>query len=299
MFDKLWKILVSSAALILIVGVIVYFVTREPQREMTPLMHQLAVDVSSKLGEDLPRRDDVNTMLLLMSGPQARDEQKQFAEMLTDAVYRSAKYDIKTWDEVDKSLDGGVIGWAQKKLGIIPGMAPTTIEHAKEVLAHLDEANVKVDGALLVQIKTFDEGKDRSGLGARITVAAQIYSHNSKKMSEVPDVTREITSSWDRRYLAHTMSQQSIFWRFPLWFLLACGMPWALITVVRQVLSRRSNGWNIGLIVTFTILAVLLAWPLLFKFGIGGGTIVGALFIFLMMGYYNYDAVDYIDRKLR
>ena len=167
------------------------------------------------------------------------------------------------------------------------------------MLAKLDEANVKVDGALIVNIKRFDEGPKQSGLGAKITVNAEIYSNNSKKVTEVPDVSREITSAWDRRYLAHVMDQQSIFWRFPLWFVIACGLPWALIALVRKVLNKRDNVWNIGLILALTVASMCAAWPLLFEFGASGGTIVGEVFVLLAMGYYNYDAIDYIDRKLR
>lgn len=299
MFDKLWKIIVGIIALSLVVGVIVWLATRETPRKMTPLMHQLSTDASKELAKQLPRRDDVNSVLLLITGPQSRDEQQQFAEMLFDDVIRSAKYDCKTWKDAKKVIDETIRGWLYKKFNLVPGVAPTTMKVAIPVIERLEEANYPVDGVLLVRIKRFDEGPDASGLGAKIEVDAEIYSRTSKKTIKVDPVTREISSAWDRRYLAHVMDQQSIFWRFPVWLIVCCGLPWALIQVVRWILAKRSNGANIALLVALTLVDVGLAWVLLFEFGVGGGTIFGLLVVTLMMGYYNFDATDYIERKLR
>ncbi len=101
-----------------------------------------------------------------------------------------------------------------------------------------------------------------------------------------------------RRYLAHQMSQRSFLWRFPLWFVVATGLPWALIQVVRWVLRKRNNSANLGVLALFTLVDLAVAWPLLFAYALSGFTLFGMLVLAALMGYYNYDACDYIERRL-
>ena len=300
MFEKLGKLIVGLLILGGVVGGIVYLVNREPKREMTPLMYQLAVKTSEDLAQALPRREDTNRVLILLQGPQARDEQQQFRRMLFDAVIGSDKYDARTWDQLRGQLNDDWRGYLVKKLGFAPEEAPDSIEKAAKALDVFEKANIEMQGIVLVKLKRFDEGKEGNGLGAKIVLEAEIYSKaEGEVVARVGPIEDSIESPWDLRVLRHQMKTQSIFWRFPLWFLLACGLPWALIQLVRAVLKRRDNNWNVALLIVFTLLDLTAAWILLFAYGLGGGTIAGMVFVGAFMGYYNYDAVDYIDRRLR
>ena len=300
MFEKLWKFLVGLLVIGLVAGLVMWFMNREDRREMTPLMHELATEASAEFATRLPRVQTINTTLVLVTGRGNRDEELQFREMVLDGVVRSDKYRVRTWDSVQKVLEGG--DWYTsflQKSGLVPGVAPTTIEQASKALEWLDRANVVIDGVLLIEVTHFTEGPHQTGLGATIGLDAQIWSRTKKQIVEtVPPVKKSIDSAWDLRYLSYAMSQQSLILRFLGFFVVACGLPWALIQVVRMVLRRRDNVANASLIVGLTLADLALAWVLLFAFGGGGLTIFGLIVFAGLMGYYNYDAVEYIGRRL-
>jgi hypothetical protein len=163
----------------------------------------------------------------------------------------------------------------------------------------LDRANFEIDGVLFVEITQFFEGDSEDGFGAKLGVKGTIWSrHQKKEVASVGPIQQAIDSRLDLRYLSHAMGTQSLFWRIPVWLLISCGMPWLLIGLVRFVLKRRSNGATFGLLGTFVALDVSLAWVLLSSFGTGGLAMFGLLLVGAMMAYYNYDAIDYIERRL-
>lgn len=299
MKEKLGKILAGVGAVAVVVALVLYF-SGETKREMTPLMRQMAVSVSQTFAKDLPRRPEVNTLLVLVAGRGNREEEDQFHQMLVDDVRGSDKYRVTTWPEVQDQLEEG--SWYEKflgKSGLVPGAQPTTVAQAVPSLKYLESANVLIDGILLIRVTSFNEGPDESGLGAKIAIDADLYNHHQKKVvDQLGPLTEALDSAWDLRYMRYAMGSQSLFWRFPLWFLLCTGLPWIGIQGVRMVIRAKSNEANLGLLAILTLFDLALAWPLLFAFGAGPGVTVGMFVLLLLMGYYNYDATDYIARKL-
>lgn len=298
-FDKLWKIVVSVAVALTLIGVVTYFVTRETKRTMTPLMHDIAQGVTQEFARDLPRTRDVNTALFLVAGRGPRDEEEQFRDMLTRAVEATSKYRLTTWDRVTDQLGETYLGKFFMEVGLTPGQAPNSLDRAIKAVPYLERANIEVDGILLVDVVEFTEGPDQDGLGAKIALDGKLYSIKEKKVvSDGPKVSEGIESSLDPRYVSYRISQQSLIGRFLLWFIVSAGLPWAAIGVVRRVVKMRKNELNGLLLVGFTAADLLVFWLLVLALGTTAGSLAGLLVTAALMGYYNYDAMDYIGRRL-
>lgn len=301
-FDKLWKIVVSVSVALTLIGVVTYFVTRETKRTMTPLMYDIARDVTQEFARELPRTRDVNSALFLVSGRGPRDEEEQFREMLTRSVEATSKYRLVTWDEVTDQLGESWIGKVVSELGLTPGQAPNSFDRAVKAVPHLYTANVQFDGILFVDVAEFTEGPDQDGLGAKIALHGKLCSLTDKgapkEVTDGPKVSQSIESSLDPRYVSYRISQQSLIGRFVLWFVVAAGLPWAGIGVVRRVAKLRKNEANGLLLAAFTVADLLVFWFLVLALGTTAGSVAGLLVTAALMGYYNYDAMDYIGRRL-
>ncbi|MCW8140909.1 MAG: hypothetical protein KIT58_18560 [Planctomycetota bacterium] len=298
-FDKLWKIVVSVAVVAALIGVVAYFATRETRRTMTPLMHGIARDVTQAFARDLPRSRDVNTALFIVAGRGPRDEEQQFQDMLFRAVEGTSKYRLTTWDDVKRQLGETWTGEVISKLGLTPGQAPSDLDRAVRAVTHLEKANIIIDGILFVDVAEFTEGPDKDGLGARIALKGQLYSLQDKKVvADGPKVSEGVESALDPRYVSYRISQQSLIGRFLLFFILAAGLPWAGIGVVRRVVKMRRNEMNGLLLAGFTAADLLLFWVVVLALGTSGTSLFGLLVVAGLMGYYNFDAMDYIGRRL-
>lgn len=298
-FDKLWKIVVSVAVALTLIGVVTYFVTREPKREMTPLMYDLAHDATQEFARELPRARDVNRALFLVAGRGPRDEEDQFRQMLTRAVEGTSKYRLETWDHITEQLNETLMGRFLAETGLTPGQSPSNIDQAIKAINRLEHAGIEVDGILFVDVIDFTEGPDQDGYGAKIALDGKLYSLKDKKIvSQGPKVTHAIDSALDPRYISYRISQQTIVGRFLLWFLLSAGLPWASIAVVRRVHKTRKNELLGTLLAMFTLSDLFLFWVLVLALGTTGASLGALLFTAALMGYYNYDAMDYIGRRL-
>lgn len=299
MVDKMWKIVLS---LTLLTGVIVglYFLfSQEPKRELNKLMEQLAQSTISDFTAKIDRERDVDTVLLIVAGRGHRDEEEQFRNMLIDQVTASDKYRVRTWEWVQDSLDDSLLTTFLQKVGMVPGQEPTSFKRSVEVLELLQTANIDIDGLLFVDVTDFTEGSKQDALGARIALEGKVYSLRAKKVvDEIGPVKQSIDSAWDIRYVRHRLEETSWLLRFLVWFVVAAGLPWALIQVVRAVVKRRANQLNMAMLLSFTVFDVALAWVLLAALGTGLGAVLSALLALVVMGYYNYDACDYIERRL-
>jgi hypothetical protein len=298
-FDKLWKIVVSVAVAMMLIGVVTYFVTRETKRELTPLMHALAQKVTGDFAQELPRSREVNTALFLVAGRGPRDEEDQFRQMLEDTVQATSKYRLESWERINDQLGETLVGRFLQETGLAPGEPPRTLDQASRVVHRLGDAGFSIDGILFVDIVEFTEGPDQDGLGAKISLDGRLYSVKEKKIvTEPTKVSEAIESSLDPRYVGYKISQQSIIVRFLGWFVLSAGLPWAGIALIRAILKRRRNELNGALLVTLTLADLAIFWLLVLALGTSGGAIAGLLLTAALMGYYNYDAMDYIGRRL-
>jgi hypothetical protein len=298
-FDKAWKVVASVAAAAAVIGGFVWWLGREPKREMTPLMYSIARDVTAEFAHEVPRVRDVNTALFLVAGRGPRDEEEQFRRMLTGAVEGTSKYRLETWEDITGKLDKTLVGRFLQEAGLTPGEAPHDLDRAIKAVTRLENAGIAVDGILFVDVVDFTEGPDDDGLGAKITLEGQLYSLPEKKVVEKPTrVTEAIDSSLDPRYVSYKIGQQSFIARLLLWFILSAGLPWAAIGLVRVVLKKRKNELNAVVLVVFTLCDLALFWVLVLALGTSGTSIVGLLLTAGLMGYYNYDALDYIGRRL-
>ncbi|MGE0707149.1 MAG: hypothetical protein AB7N76_16960 [Planctomycetota bacterium] len=306
--SNLGKFVVGSAIVSLLVGVITYVVTRESGPQMTPLMQQLTRTTTHDFAQRIPRYRNVETIYLIVHGRGSRTPELEFQGELRQAVASTDKYRVTEWKDIESFLqkEQNKSLWKRlvnKVLGDEQGNVtePSSVEAAGEVIKQLDNANYQpeIDGVLVVDVTDFYEGPDEDGLGAKVGVTAELWSKRENKVvASMEKIQHSIESPWDRRYLNHRMKQQSFILRFLLWFIVGCGLPWALIQVVRAVLRRRNNGATVGLLAAFVLADLVVAWILLFAFGLGWGTAIGLLVVAGLMGYYNYDAVEYINRRL-
>src|SRR5688572_25155334 len=105
---------------------------------MTPLMEDLAKAATAEFARELPRDRNVNTALFLVSGRGPRDEEDQFREMLEDAVQRTAKYRLETWENITDQLDKTLVGKFLQETGLTPGQAPQRLDQAIKVVTRLE-----------------------------------------------------------------------------------------------------------------------------------------------------------------
>lgn len=297
MFDKLVKVGIVVIAIGVIVGLVAYF--KGPSvRDLPPILDDLAENVSTEFAEKLPRTRDVNDLLLIVPRKgNPRDEEKQFRTKLKNKIDAARKYNVKDWEDVKGHLGDTWLGKLYEKTGLVPGDDPKNLEEAVKVLKVLSTANQTFDGVLVATIEEFQEGQ--AGLGAKVAVKGEIYSVAAAKTVEtMPSVSDEVASRLDYRYLHHTIASSTFIGRFFLWFVVAATQPFALIQVVRAVVRRRQNELNLALIAGFTIVDVVLAWICLTSISTGGFAIFLLLLVAAGMGYYNYDACDYIERRL-
>ncbi len=295
--DKIFKIVGGFVVLGLVVALIIWL-TGGGKRDLPPVLKELSSDVAKEFAEKLPRTRDVNDLLLILPrrGNQ-RDEEVRFREILKDQIVKQKKYNVSDWEDVKKKSDDNWISKGLLKVGLVPGDDPKNLEQAASMLKYLKTANMTFDGVLLVNIKEFDEGDE--GFHARVTVDGEIYGVAANAtVATVKDVTRSIDSVFNYTYLHNRIEMQSIFLRFFAWFLVASTLPFALIGVVRRIVIKRNNELNLALIVGFTTFDVLLAWILISALSIGWGTAIFVFLLVALMGYYNYDACDYIERRL-
>lgn len=305
---KALRFIVVSLILSTVVGTATYFLTRPSGPQMTVLMRELTTSVNKEFSTKIPVHRTVGTVYVIVHGRGSRTPEAEFQETLMDTVAASNKYNVQDFKTIRKFLEAEANAsiWRQlrnKFLGDAQGniVEPVSIEKAHEVIKKLDEANYEpeIDGILVVDVTDFYEGPDKDGFGAKVSVEAKLWSKQEGRVVEtVQPITDEITSRLDLRYLQHTTGEQSWFLRFFAWVIVCCGLPWLLIQVVRGVVKKRDNVASLILLVTFTGIDVALAWPLLCAFGTGGTTIFALLLAAGAMGYYNYDAVEYINRRL-
>ena len=295
--DKIFKIVGGFVVLGLVVALIIYL-TRDGKRELPPVLRSLSEEVAIEFAEKLPRNREVNDLLLILprSG-NVRDEETRIRDLIKNEIIKARKYNVKDWEDVKKAADATWIGKVMVEIGKVPGDDPVNLKEAVHVLTWLSKANQTFDGVLLVYIKEFQEGQN--GLGAKVTVDGEIYgSAAAKTLETVPPVSRSVDSVLNYTYLHHRIESQSIFLRFFAWFLVAATLPFALIQVVRAVVSKRRNELNLALIAGFTVLDVFLAWVLISALSFGLGTTIFIVILLAGLGYYNYDACDYIERRL-
>lgn len=296
--DKLWKIVLSSVLATLLIGGITYWATRETPKQMTPLAYELSASATSEFARRIPRAQEVKTCLLIVSTRGPADQAQQLREMLVEAVDASGKYRLRTWNDVTKELGSNIFGQITSKLGLTPGEEPGSLQAAVSAAEFASTANVELDGILMVDSNLL-EGNDDDGFGTKVTLEGTLWGLKAKKaLAEPVKVHEEITSRLDGRYVSYVVSRQPLFLRFLGWFFVSAGLPWFLIAVVRTVVKRKDNVLNIGMLVVFTIFDLLVFWFLVLALGAGWGTLLALFIVGGLMGYYNYDACDYIERRL-
>lgn len=305
--SKLGKFVVGSVVVSVLLSVVAYVVSREDGPHMTPLMEQLTKTATADFATKVPRDRDISTIYLITHGRGNRDAERAFELQLREAVVESDKYRVSQWkdleDFLEKEQNRSLLVRLRNLFSDNTGnfVEPNSAERAFEIMKQLDAANYQpeLDGVLVVDVTDFFEGPDKDGLGAKIGVEAKLWSKRSGKVvAEMDRIHHSIESQWDRRYLRHKVKQWNVFLRFFLWLVICCLIPWGGIQVVRAVLKKRSNGATIGLMAGLVLINLVISWPLVFAFGLSGGTVVGMFFFAALMGYYNYDAVEYINRRL-
>jgi hypothetical protein len=295
--DKIFKIVGGFVVLGLVVALIVWL-THDSKRKLSPILEELSEEVSTEFAEKLPRNRQVNDLLMILprSG-NIRDEELRFRDILKNDIVKARKYNVSDWEDVKKKVGDTFIGKVLTETGLVPGDDPKNLDQAVKIMKRLSAANQNFDGVLLVYVKDFDEGQE--GLHAKVSVDGEIYGvAAATTIEKVPPVARSVDSVMNYTYLHHRIESMSIFLRFFGWFLVAATMPFALIQLVRAVVTKRKNELNLALIASFTIIDVLLAWILISAMSFGMGTTLFALLLAGLLGYYNYDACDYIERRL-
>lgn len=292
MLDKLAKIGVIVVAAGLVVGVVSYFVMREAPRTMPAVLEEVAKKASRDFAEAVPVERDVNDVLFLVVQRGGRDEERQFRDILKRDVQSTGKYRVKTWEDVQSKLRG--IGKLLEQAGLIPDEPPDSIEDARKLLKILAASNVRIDGMLLARVVDFIPGDH--GLGAKVTVEGELHNLASAKTTPIPPKSAAITSALDYSYLSHRIEDVSFIGRFLGWFVMAAVLPFLLKGVVSSIVAKRRNELNAALLVGLTLADVVLGWILIASLGYGWGTFLVLAILAGAMGYYNHDAIEYIEK---
>ncbi|MDF1664108.1 MAG: hypothetical protein P1V97_20235 [Planctomycetota bacterium] len=281
-------------------GLTYYWVKDEPKRELNAVMKELSIKTAKELAQKLPRIQGFEDVLVvpIVGG---RDEDTRLKDILTNEVAAVRKYTMKDWNDIrDKLEDGPLWGQFIQKIGIVEEEPPKTLEQAKKAAKVLGTAGMNLDGVLIIE-GVFDQGPNEDALGAKVILTARFFNLDTGKELKEEEVSASngIESAWNLLYLTHKLDSFGFISRFLLWIIVVCLQPWLLINLCRAVIRRKKNEWNMVLLTTFTIIDTALAWPLLMTMVIPG--LMGIIFlviIFGIAGYYNYDAMDYIERRL-
>src|SRR5207244_2147134 len=120
----------------------------------------------------------------------------------------------------------------------------------------------------------------------------------SGKQRELPKATDGITSSADYRYLSNRLSEMSFFARFIGWFAVSATLPFLLKGPIAAATRKRRNELNASVLAGLTLVSVFLGWVLIVSLGYGWASVLLLVVLAAGMGWYNHDAIDYIDRHL-
>jgi hypothetical protein len=292
---------IKASIVVIALGVIlaiVHHFTADTRREMPPVLKALSEDVSQEFADAIPRNRDVNELLVLVLQRGNRDEESRFKEMLKDKIKDQGKYKVSDWADVKKAFGDTFWGKIVREIpGMQPGDDPQNIAQAKKALSILATTGKHIDGVLLVTVSDFTEGDN--GYKARVTCEGEIYSVDQQKtIDTIKPVTESVDSRLNYLYLHHAIASSTLIGRVVVWFLVAATLPFVLIQLVRGVVSKRRNELNLTLVVGFTLFDVFLGWVLLTSISLDLGAALVVALLVASMGYYNYDACDYIERRL-
>lgn len=297
--DQVWKLVLSAVLGTALIGGIGYWATRERPLQMTDLGKQLAESATADFAKKLPRAPEVSRCLLIISSRGSSDQAKQLKEMLRESIDRTGKFRLETWSDIEKQLQGNKFVQFLAALGLAPGVEPSSLEQAVKACKQLDErVNLTIDGVMFVET-SLQEGADEDGFGTRIDLRGRLWSvRQDKLVSDGPVVEEKIDSRLDGRYISYTIGRQSFLGRLFMWFLASAGAPWLGITVVRAIVRRKNNVLNLAMLAGLTLFDLALFFVLVLAIdpGMLGG--VSLVVVAALMGYYNYDACDYIERRL-
>lgn len=297
--DQVWKLVLSAVLGTALIGGIAWWATRDRPRQMTDLGKQLAESATTEFAKRLPRAQEVNRCLIIISTRGPRDQAGQLQEMLAAAIDKTGKFRLETWDALTRQLDKNKLAPFLTALGLLPGVEPTSLEQAVKACKQLDErANITVDGVLFVD-SNLQEGTEEDGFGTRIALAGQLWGLRAGKLlNDGPRIEETIDSRLDPRYVSYTIGRQTLLGRLFLWFLVSAGAPWAGIGLVRAIVRRKDNALNLALLAALTLLDLGLFFVLVLAIDPGALGTIALLVVAGLMGYYNYDACDYIERRL-
>ena len=298
--EKQRAIKISSMVLALCLGggAVYWYLGPEPERELNPVMRELAERSAALFAERLPRLPDVED-LLVVPRVGGRDEDRRLKTLLVDAVAGSRKYSVREWSALREKLEsGGLFSQAMAAVGV-DEEGPRNIAEAGRAAKQLGLAKVAVDAVLFIRA-TIDPGKRSDALGAKVELTAQFYQVKGQRelKDQAYTVSQSVESAWNRLYLTYKLRGMSFFLRMGLWLLFVIALPWVTIAFNRKLLSRKENSWNLMLLGFYTGLSMLAAWPLLLALSVD----VFSAFLLLLLGgvsgWLHHDALDYTERRL-
>lgn len=279
-------------------GIAYWLLGGESERDLNSVMQELSIRASEDFAKQLPRVQDVEDLLVvpLVGG---RQEDSRLAGIVSGAVERQRKYTVWSWAALKKNLgEGDRWGWLLDQAGIIPGQRPKTVEQARKIVSRLKTANRDIDGVLFIKCR-FDQGPRLDCLGASVELTGTFYD-GIKKTTVGGELTSRaaIESAWNHLYLTHKVGTYSFLGRLLIWVLIASIQPFLLIAVARWGLKQKNNLVNMALLAGMTLVSTSLAWVLILSFGLSFMTLAVVVVMGAGLGYYNYDALDYIERRL-
>lgn len=298
--SKIWKpflIILGVGA----IGLLCYwYFSQEYKRELSPVMEELSIRTSRELAHKVPRIQNIEN-LLVVPVVGGRHEDQHLKNIVVDAIARKRKYTIYTWEGLKEDLEGGSL-WQQAidQMGFVSEHPPKNIAQGKQAAKVLKKANLNIDGILFVKC-LFDQGPRDDNLGAIIELKGTLYDINKdKKVEKTLYSKQEIDSTWNRLYLTHKLQSINFFVRFIMWCLIAFAPPWAFMGLTRWILKKRNNNWIVTYLIIIILIGVASSWPLLMSLGalLDFGTIFFFLILAGAVAKVNYDALDYIERRL-
>jgi hypothetical protein len=278
-----------------------WYFSQERKREMNPVMEELSKRTTKDFSSQIPRVQNVER-LLVIAKIGGRDEDSHLEQTLVNSIANKRKYTVQTWREIQEKLDAGTL-WQQfmDQMGWIDGQMPTTLEETQAAVKVLNTANIKIDGVFIIDC-LYQEEED--SVGSKVALEGQIYKVNKRtskltKAGKHVEASNSIETHWDRLYLTYEVQSYSFFTRFLIWCLFSFAPFWVFIPTTRWVIKKKDNTW-LGVYIGLSIFSgTFLFWFILAALAsINFGTVVFLIIVASAIYKINYDALDYIARKL-
>ena len=240
------------------------------------MRRNLAEQICTEAAEDLPQRNGINSLAVLDLAGDSTDG--YITNMLRQRIEATGKY---------RMIDEPFYRRLMREFGKDSG----SISHLSDAVAAARQLGV--DAVLFGEIPEFTARQD----AARIRIELRMAERDSGQAVFVHDYSRDMGGGWvGSSYWRARIADSSKGRRIFIWVVFTVLLPLITVPLIRRLTAADSNLWNLGLLLGYTLLDMLLAL-LLTGFWIPTLWTAGILLAALAAsGYYNYRIASFIEQ---